>query len=193
MKSCNIMAALTAVLLSMSCSANGQSDKCTASADSIVINNILTRTSVRSYLDRPVEKTKVETMLRAAMAAPTGVNRQPWHFTVVTDKATLQALAKTNRAAQFVAQAPLAIVVSGDSTRFARGGARDLWVQDCAAATENLLLAAHAQGLGAVWTSTYPNEDRMQGVAQALNLPQNLTPFNIVVIGYPDSENVPKD
>ncbi len=188
----HITAALVAVILSMSCSSLVADDG-TASNSDIVINNILTRTSVRSYLDKPVEKTKVETMLRAAMAAPTGMNRQPWHFTVVTDRAALQALAGSNRAAQMVATAPMAIVVSGDSERMARGGARDLWVQDCAAATENLLLAAHAQGLGAVWTSTYPNEQRMQDVTRALNLPENLVPFNIVIVGYPDGENTPKD
>ena len=118
----------------------------------VVINNILQRTSVRSYEDRPVEKEKIEKLLRAGMAAPTAVNKQPWHFIVVTDKDQLQNLAEANPNAGMAAKAPLAIVVCGDMNKALEGDAREFWVQDCSAATENILLAATGMGLGSVWT-----------------------------------------
>ncbi len=196
MKALYIVIAVLAVALAavcvMSCKNSGTNGDAAANAE-IVMDNILSRTSVRSYQDKPVEKEKIETMLRAAMAAPTGVNAQPWHFHVVTDKALLQALAVANPNAGFVADAPLAIVVSGDMNKAARGGARELWIHDCAAATENLLLAANALGLGATWTSTFPSEDRMAAVKEALGLPGNLIPFNTIGIGYPQGDPQPKD
>ncbi len=173
--------------------ADAQTNSVAVSTDSIVINNILTRTSVRAYQDKPVESEKIEAMLRAAMAAPTGMDRRPWHYHVITDKALLQALAKATPNVKFVADAPLAIVVSGDMDKAAEGGARELWIHDCAASTENLLLAAHAMGLGATWTSTFPSEDRMAAVRELLGLPDNLIPFNTIAIGYPQGEQHPKD
>ena len=146
------------------------------------INNILQRTSVRSYEDRPVEKEKIEKLLRAGMAAPTAVNKQPWHFIVVTDKDQLQKLAEANPNAGMAAKAPLAIVVCGE-----------FWVQDCSAATENILLAATGMGLGSVWTGTYPSKERCAAVTKLLKLPKFLIPLNTIVIGYPDSQVTPKD
>jgi len=196
MKTSYIIEIVLAIALVVACvklTMVGQANSAAGSADSIVLNNIMTRTSVRSYQDKPVEKEKVEAMLRAAMAAPSGVDVRPWHFHVVTDKALLEALAVANPNAKFVAKAPLAIVVSGDMNKAAKGGAHDLWIHDVAAATENLLLAAHAQGLGGTWTSTFPSEDRMEAVSKALGLPDNLIPFCTVGIGYPDGEPTPKD
>lgn len=112
----------------------------------VVINNILQRTSVRSYEDRPVEKEKIEKLLRAGMAAPTAVNKQPWHFIVVTDKDQLQKLAEANPNAGMAAKAPLAIVVCGDMNKALEGDAREFWVQDCSAATENILCGSHRNG-----------------------------------------------
>ncbi len=161
--------------------------------DDNLIDCILSRTSVRAYQDKPVEKDKIQTMLRAAMAAPSGVDKRPWHFHVVTDKPTLQALADANPNAKFIAYAPLAIVISGDMNKTAEGTSRDLWIQDCSASSENLLLAAHALGLGATWTGTFPNEQRIAAVRQALNLPDNLVPFNTIGIGYPAGDLRPKN
>jgi nitroreductase/flavin reductase (DIM6/NTAB) family NADH-FMN oxidoreductase RutF len=158
-----------------------------------VLDNIATRTSVRSYLDKPVDAAIIEQLLRAGMAAPTAVNRQPWHFVVVTDKAQLKELAKANPHAGMLMKAPLAIVVCGDMKKALNGEAREFWVQDCSAATENILLAAHALGLGAVWTGTYPDLKRCEAVSTVLSLPEHLIPLNTIVIGYPDSENKPKD
>lgn len=159
----------------------------------VVLNNILERTSVRSYLDKSIEDDKIEKLLRAGMAAPTAVNKQPWHFVVVTDKSLLQKLAKANPYAEMVARAPLAIVVCGDMTKALDGNAREFWVQDCSAASENILLAATGLGLGSVWTGTYPSEERCAAVSEVLGLPETLIPLNTIVIGYPDGEVTPKD
>ncbi len=163
------------------------------SAQSLAIDNILTRTSVRSYLDKPVEASKIERMLRAGMAAPSAVNKQPWHFVVVTDQTQLQALAKANPNAGMVAKAPLAIVVCGDMKKALPGKTQEFWVQDCSAATENILLAANALGLGAVWTGAYPSDERVKEISKVLELPEHIVPLNIIAIGYPDSPNKPKD
>ena len=92
-----------------------------------------------------------------------------------------------------VARAPLAIVVCGDMTKALDGNAREFWVQDCSAASENILLAATGLGLGAVWTSTYPSEERCAAVSEVLGLPETLIPLNTIVIGYPDGDVTPKD
>ena len=160
--------------------------------EEIVLDNILARTSIRSYQDRPVEQDKIEKMLRAGMAAPSAVDKRPWHFVVVTDKQLLNGLAEANPNAGMAARAPLAIVVCGDKTK-ALTRVPDYWVQDVAAATENILLAAQGMGLGAVWTGTFPNEGRVQGVTRVLNLPEHIIPFCTIVIGYPEKYQAPKD
>lgn len=177
------------MLLLSSCSTKAQKN----GLGQTVLDNIATRVSVRSYLDKPVEEVKIEQLLRAGMAAPSAVNKQPWHFVVVTDKEQLKALAKTNPYAGMAAKAPLAIVVCGDMKKALPGKAQEFWVQDCSAATENILLAANALGLGAVWTGTYPTEERCEAVAKVLQLPKSIVPLNIIVIGYPDGKNTPKD
>lgn len=164
-----------------------------ASAEQAVLDNIATRTSIRDYDGRPVEKEKIEKMLRAAMAAPTAMNRQPWHFVVVDQRATLDMLSEANPHAKMIKKAPLVIVVCGDMNKTIEGGGRDFWIQDVSAATENLLLAAHAMGLGAVWTGAYPSEERSQAISKALSLPDNIIPLNMVVIGYPAEHPQPKD
>ena len=185
---------LLAVALATSLTAcNGQSEVKNESNDNGMIETIMTRTSIRQYTDKPVEKEKIEAMLRAGMAAPTAVNAQPWHFVVVSDKAKLGELAAANPHAGMLKSAPLAIVVCGDTTKMLQGGGRDFWIQDAAAASENLLLAAHALGLGAVWTALYPMEERIQPVSEALKLPDTLIPLCTVVIGYPAEQPEPKD
>lgn len=158
-----------------------------------VINNILTRVSVRQYQDKSVEKEKVETMLKAAMSAPTAVNKQPWHFVVVQDKEQLMKLSEANKYAAMLAEAPLAIVVCGDMMKALDGESREFWVQDCSAASENILLAAHALGLGAVWTGLYPHMDKSKTVGKVLDLPDDIIPLCIIVIGYPAENPAVKD
>lgn len=168
-------------------------DKTTTSSEQIILNNIKTRTSVRQYQDKAVEQGKIEQLLRAGMAAPSAMDRRPWHFIVITSKGKLVELAKANPNAGFAKNAPLAIVVCGDMDKAIEGGGRDFWIQDCSAATENILLAAHALGLGAVWTGTYPSKDRCSAVTKTLGLAANLIPLNTIVIGYPKADATPKD
>ena len=138
---------------------------------------IMTRTSIRKFTDEKVKPCCVEKMLRAAMAAPTAVNKQPWHFVVVDQKEALDALAGQGRRGDMLRNAPLAIVVCGDMTKALDGPMREFWVQDTSAATENLLLAAHALGLGAVWTGLYPDTNRAGQVAKVLGMPETIMPL----------------
>ena len=123
------------------------------------IENIMTRTSIRSYTDKAVDAATVETLLRAGMAAPTAKNQQPWDFMVVRDRALLQSLADSLPYAKMTAGAPLAIVVCGNLQKSLPGVSASSWIMDTSAATENILLAAHSLGLGAVWTGVHPYPD----------------------------------
>lgn len=194
----NIVLAIVVVVLSVRLA----SDKATVdksadahqsvNAEQAVLDNIATRTSIRDYEARPVEKEKIEKMLRAAMAAPTAMNKQPWHFVVVDQRNVLDALAGANPYAKMLKKAPLAIVVCGNTDKMIEGGGRDFWIQDASAATENLLLAAHAMGLGAVWTGAYPSEERCISISKVLSLSDNLIPLNMIVVGYPAEQLQPK-
>lgn len=195
----NIVFAVVVVVLGVRLVSGETSTENTASelkavnAEQAVLDNIATRTSIRNYEARKVEKEKIEKMLRAAMAAPTAMNKQPWHFVVVDKRDVLDALAEVNPYAKMLKKAPLAIVVCGDTDKMIEGGGRDFWIQDASAATENLLLAAHAMGLGAVWTGAYPSEERCNGISGALSLSDNLIPLNVIVIGYPAENPQPKE
>jgi nitroreductase len=148
---------------------------------------------VRNFTDQPVTKQQIETLLRAGMAAPSAVNRQPWVFYVVTLRKTLDALSEQLPYAKMLTQAQAAIVVCGDMEKAGNLKDKGYWVQDCAAATENILLAAESMGLGAVWTASYPYDDRTKVVIKELNLPENHIPLNVIPIGYPTGEDVPKN
>ena len=161
--------------------------------DSGAYQTILSRTSVRAYTDQKVEKDKIEKLLRAAMAAPTAVNKQPWHFVVIEDKHVLEQIAEEIPTAKMAARAPLAITICGDMEKALDGEGRDFWVQDASAAKENLLLAAHAMGLGAVWTSVYPIKDKVEATRALLKLPETIVPLGTIVIGYPKEKPLPKD
>ena len=189
---------MSALLLALSaCTTQGGEETRTATSSSddngnAAIENIMTRTSIRQFKDQPVEQEKIDIMLKAAMSAPTAMNMQPWHFIVIDDKNTIGMLAGKQPT-----NAPLLIAVCGDTdktkTPDGNGNMPDFWVEDASAATQNLLLAAHALGLGAVWTAAYPAMDRTAEVANVLNCPQNIIPLAIVRIGYPDESPEPKD
>jgi len=144
---------------------------------------ILTRRSIRRYTDEPVSAEAKETILRAAMHAPSAVNQQPWHFVVIDDRALLDRIPDFHPYSSFLREAPAAVVVCGDLERDRLGAS--YWVQGCSAATQNLLLAAHAIGLGAVWLGVYPMKERVEGVRRLLRLPDNLVPLNIISLGHP--------
>jgi nitroreductase len=162
-------------------------------AQNAALDNIMTRTSVRDYTDQPVEQAKVEQLLRAGMAAPTAVNKQPWHFVVLNTREALDRMASANPRAGMLKRAPLAIVVCGDLQKTLDGKGQEYWIQDCSAATENILLAANALGLGAVWTALHPMEDRTKAAVEALGLPSHIVPLCTIVIGYPKGQTQPKD
>jgi glutathione peroxidase-family protein len=155
-----------------------------------VLSSIMTRTSIRQYTNEPVSKADIETMIRAGMAAPTAVNKQPWHFVAVTNKEKLAELAGRRG---MIKQAGVAIVVCGNLDKAMQGKAQDYWIQDCSAATENILLAAHALGLGAVWTGCYPMDDRVAEVSKVLKLPETIVPLCVIAIGHPAEQPTPKD
>jgi nitroreductase len=154
---------------------------------------IMTRKSVRSYTDQPVEDEKIEKILRAGMAAPSAVNKQPWKFVVIKNREVLNKLAEANRGTRMAAQAPLAIAVCGDTTKAIEGEGREFWVQDASAATENILLAAHSLGLGAVWTGIYPIKERTTEIGKILELPDYQIVLCVIPIGYPAENPEVKD
>lgn len=151
---------------------------------------IHTRRSIRKYTDRPVPRELVTELLRAAMSAPSAVNAQPWIFIVIDDRKLLDEVPTFSPYAGMCREAPLAILVCGDTTLEKVPG---YWVQDCSAATQNLLLAAHDAGLGAVWTGIYPMKDRVEGFRRAFGLPEHVIPLAFVPLGYPDQKPGPQD
>lgn len=160
----------------------------------VVMNNLMTRTSIRAYQqDKPVEEDKIEQLLKAGMAAPSAANLQPWSFIVVKDKKLLGRLAEALPYAKMTAQAPLAIVVCGDLRDLLEGEGEAFWIQDVSAASENILLAAHGIGLGAVWTGVYPISECVRSVSDILRLPDYILPLNVIPVGYPAETPAPKD
>ena len=182
-------------VLALSSCCNGGETACTDAKDA-VLANIASRKSVRSYTEEAVSDAEIETLLRAAMAAPSAMNVQPWSFVVVNGRESLDALSEKLPYAKMLTTAPLAIVVCGDAVIEGRDGNKSengSWMLDCSAATENLLLAAEAMGLGAVWTGAYPVPDRVAAVKEALGLPEEVMPLNVIAIGHPAGEDQPKD
>ena len=160
----------------------------------IVLENILARKSVRNYTDEPVRRSQLDTLLRAAMAAPTGRDMRPWKFVVIDDKAAMAALADSLPYAKMLREAQAAVAICGDlSVTDDKGNPSKNWTFDCSAATENLLLAAEALGLGAVWTGVYPYEERLAAVKSALGLPEEIIPLALIPIGHPKGDPQPKD
>lgn len=156
------------------------------------ISAIQSRKSVRSYSGRSIEKEKMETILRAAMAAPTAANMQPWSFIVVTHRAILDKLNGGLPYAGMLNKAGAAIIVCAAPQR-AFDGRVEFAVIDGACASENILLAAESLGLGALWTAAYPYSDRMAVVRKILNIPDDIIPLNVIPIGYPAGVNEPID
>lgn len=143
---------------------------------------IFTRKSVRDYSDKAIPEEITQELLAAAMQAPSAGNQQPWHFIIITDQKLLSQLSGVLRFGKSLLEAPLGIVVCADLKLEKYSG---YWVQDCSNATMNLLLAAHARGLGAVWLGVYPVEDRVVNLKKILGLPDQVIPLSIVSIGYP--------
>ncbi len=151
---------------------------------------ILTRRSIRKYQGRPVPEELLRQLLAAAMSAPSARNAQPWQFVLIDDRELLAEISRINPNAGMAGQAPVAILICGDLSLEKSSG---YWVVDCAAAAENLLLAAHALGLGAVWTGVYPREQRIEGLRRLLDLPEGVVPHSLIVLGYPAEQPARQD
>lgn len=143
------------------------------------------RKSVRSYTDQQVSDAQLKELTRAAMAAPTAVDKRPWSFVIVNERKLLDSLAEILPYGKMLREATGAIAVCGDMNKALPDIAQDFWIQDCSAATQNILLAAESMGLGAVWIGGYPIPERVQDLRSMLQLPEHIIPLNIISIGYP--------
>ena len=197
MKKIAFVAALLAASLVASCQQPAQESAPSA------LDVIMSRTSIRSFTGEAVSQEQLETILKAGMAAPTAMNSQPWRFVVVTDKETIANVFASGFRGEMFTQAGAVIVVCGQSTvmrkPFGQPDAPEqeqpnmFWYEDCSAAAENILLAAHALGLGAVWTAGYPAMERVAPIAEALGIPENVIPLCVIPVGVPAENPEPKD
>lgn len=154
------------------------------------MNAILNRKSIRKYKDIKVSDEIVEELLKAGMAAPSAGNEQPWEFIVLRDKEIMKKITEVHPYSQMLLNTDVAIVVCGDESKEVFKG---FWVQDCSAATENILIAAEDKGLGAVWLGVYPMADRVDEIKEILNLPSSVIPLSIIPVGYPDEQTEAAD
>ena len=169
---------IAAIVVAMSACSSTKEEKGTSETGNAALDNIFARKSVRTYLNKGVEKEKIDLMLRAGMAAPSGKDVRPWEFIVVSDRAKLDSMA---------AALPYAKMFE-----YVSGATAPCFSADCSAAAQNILLAAESLGLGAVWTAAYPYEDRMQVVRKYTNLPDNILPLCVIPFGYPATKENPK-
>ena len=142
----------------------------------------LDRRSIRRFTDQKIDSEDIKTILKAAMYAPSAVNRQPWHFVVVEHREMLNRIMEIHPHAGMLGTASHGIIICGDENLQHGDG---YWVVDCGAATQNLLLAAHALGLGSCWVGLHPREDRKASIAELLGLPGHVKPFALAALGYP--------
>ena len=151
------------------------------------IDIILARRSIRRYTGDPVESEDIRKLLEAGMAAPSSRDRKPWHFVVVTGREILNKLAEAHPYGRMLAEAGAAIAVCGDT-----GTSPDYWVQDCSASTENILIAAAALGLGAVWLGCHPRDERVDAIREVLGIPEDMGVLSLISIGKPAEHKDPR-
>ena len=197
-----LSAAVLIALVAVSCGSRETAPASTG-VDTETIKTILQRKSVRSFTDQPIPAEYMEAMLKAAMAAPTGSNIQPWHFVVLTDKTKYEKVFENNFNMRIFNSAAAVVVFCADTTvarppRDNPNGTpivrpNGTWRDDLGACTENFLLAAESLGLGAVWTAAYPYSDRYASMKRELGLPDPILPYCAVAIGYPAGDEQPKD
>lgn len=175
------------VLLSALVACNGTETKEGGDSNQ-TLETIFNRKSVRKYTERPVEKEKLETLVRAGMAAPSSRDRRPWEFVIVTDRDLLDKMGDGLPLARMLKETKQTIIVCGDTVK-----SENAWQLDCSAAAQNILLAAESMGLGAVWTAAYPYPERMKIIRDALQLPEHILPLTVIPLGYPTGSEKPKD
>jgi len=152
------------------------------------MKEIFERRSIRKYTNKKITDKELEELLKAAMAAPSASNEQPWEFIIVTDNKILESITKFHTNSQMLKEAAAAIIVCGNLTKEKVPG---YWIQDCSAATENILIEARYLGIGSVWLGVYPTKERVKGVKKLFNLPKKIIPLSIVSLGYPAEEKEP--
>ena len=181
-----ILIALAAISFAACCNSNEK-------MENQAVKNIMTRVSVREFTGEKISEAQLDTLLRAAMAAPSAINKQPWAFIVVTDEAKIAALGKVLPYSRCSNKPAVAIIPCGDLSKAIEGEMANFWINDVSAATENLLLAAHAMGLGAVWTGLHPDMSRAKMVQEMLGLPEHIIPLCVVPVGVPAEQPEIKD
>lgn len=157
------------------------------------IENLMTRVSVREFTGEKISAEQIDTLLRAAIAAPSALNKQPWAFVVVTDEKIIAQLGEALPSSRCSNHPACAFIPCGDLSKTIEGDLAAFWINDVSAATENLLLAAHAMGLGAVWTALHPDMNRVTMVQQLLGLPEHIIPLCVVPVGIPAEQPAVKD
>ena len=150
------------------------------------LEKIYTRRSIRAYSEEEIGEVEIEKILKAAMLAPSAGNEQPWHFVVVRDKEKMKKMSEAFTFGQMLPHASAAIVVCADPklSKYPY----EMWVQDCSAATQNILLAARCLGIGSVWLGVYPREERLRTLRRLIEIPEDIVVFSVVSLGYPKSE-----
>jgi nitroreductase len=151
---------------------------------------ILSRRSIRKYTDKPVSDENLKPLLKAAMSAPSANNKQPWHYVIIKERETLDKIAEFHRHGKMLRQAQAAILVCGEEKL---AGYHEHMIQDCSAATANMLIAAHAINLGAVWVGIYPWEDRITFFRDLFGIPDQVKPIALISLGYPAEEKPSSD
>ena len=155
------------------------------------MKEIFSRRSIRKFTDEPVSDLHLEKLLRAAMNAPSAGNEQPWEFVVMRDRDSMLKILEFHPYATPLKTAACAVVLCGNTQR--QRFSADFWVQDCSAATQNLLLEAEYLGLGAVWMGVYPGANRVEGVQKLLSLPETVIPLCVIALGHPAEHPEPAD
>ncbi len=183
--------AVSCVVLASCCNSSKKvenSDEKVAVKYNGAIDNIFARKSVRSYdSTKAISAEDMELIIKAGMAAPTGMNKQPWQFFVATGKEEMAALSEKLPYAKMLTEAVAAVVVLGNPE------ISKMWYLDCSAATQNILLAAESLGIGAVWTAGFPYDDRMTAIREAFGIPEPWMPLALIPMGYPSGNDAPKD
>jgi nitroreductase len=146
------------------------------------IDAIFNRRSIRKYTNETISVDKINLLLESGFCAPSAGNQQPWHFVIIDDRVILSEIQKFHPHASMLEEANKAILVCGDLSIEKHKG---YWILDCSASTENILIAAHDQGLGACWLGIYPKKDRIENMKKLLNLPKQIIPLSLISLGYP--------
>jgi nitroreductase len=153
------------------------------------MNAIYMRRSIRRFTGEPIPDKVLQEFIRAGMNAPSAGNQQPWHFIIINRRELLEEITRIHPYAQMLHEAPSAILVCGDLDLERHEG---FWVQDCSAATENILLEIVDQGFGGVWLGVYPKKDRVEGIRALLGIPKRIIPFSLIAVGRPAEKKEPK-